>query len=59
MMGEWWATESIIFMAGLLPDSTLKVPTMAIYQLVNALAYMVDYGIHVAANTRVGNELGG
>lgn len=58
MMGEWWATESIVFLAGFLPNPTLKVTVMAIYQIVNALAYMVSFGGHVAANTRVGNELG-
>jgi len=58
MMGEWWATESIVFLAGFLPDPTPKIGAMAIYQTMNALAYMVDFGAHVAANVRVGNELG-
>lgn len=58
MMGEWWATESIVFLAGFLPDPTPKIGAMAIYQTMNALAYMIDFGAHVAANVRVGNELG-
>jgi Na+-driven multidrug efflux pump len=58
MMGEWWATESIVFLAGFLPDPTPKIGAMAIYQTMNALAYMVDFGAHVAANVRIGNELG-
>jgi Na+-driven multidrug efflux pump len=58
MIGEWWASESIILLGGMLEKPSVMVSTLSIYQTVNAVAYMVDYGVHVAANTRVGNELG-
>lgn len=58
MIAEWWAAESMIIMAGWLPQPEVKVSTLSIYQTVNAVAYNVSYGVHVAANTRVGNNLG-
>ncbi len=58
MMGEWWATESLVFLAAFLPDPTVKVAAVAIYQTVNSLVYMLLLGVHVAASVRVGHELG-
>jgi Na+-driven multidrug efflux pump len=59
MIAEWWAAESIILMGGSLPNAEINVSVLAIYQTVNAVAYMISYGVHVAASTRVGNNLGG
>lgn len=58
MLGEWWAAESIILLGGLLEGGAVNVSTLSIYQTVNAVAYMVSYGVHVAANVRVGNNIG-
>ena len=59
MMFEWWASEAIIFMAGMLPgDTGVLVSAMSIYQNTLAIAFMVPSSIHVAASTRVGNALG-
>jgi hypothetical protein len=58
MLAEWWAAESIILLGGSLRNGPLNVAVLSIYQTVNAVAYMVSYGVHVAANTRVGNHLG-
>lgn len=58
MLAEWWAAESIILLGGSLRNGPLNVAVLSIYQTVNAVAYMVSYGVHVAANTRVGNHIG-
>ena len=44
MMSEWWASEIIIFLSGLLADPELKVSTMAIYQNTLSICYMVPNG---------------
>ena len=58
MMGEWWASELAILIAGRLPDAALALSSMSIYQLVNAVCFMLPLGLSVAGATRVGAALG-
>lgn len=58
MMSEWWASEIIIFLSGRLPNPEACVAAMSIYQNTNAMCFMLPVGFQIAANIRVGNELG-
>ena len=58
MMAEWWASELNILIAGWLPDPERNVAAVSIFQITNALAFMLPIGFSVAALTRVSNELG-
>ncbi len=58
MMAEWWASEANILLAGLLPDPEYNVAAVSIFQVTNALAFMVPVGFSVAVSTRCANELG-
>lgn len=59
MIAEWWASELLIFMAGMLViDPELQVSTMSIYQSLISMCFMFPSCLRVAAGTRVGNELG-
>ncbi|OCT95054.1 hypothetical protein XELAEV_18012737mg [Xenopus laevis] len=53
---EWWTYEIGSFMTGLLGVVELGAQSV-IYQVV-AIAYMIPYGIGMAASVRVGNALG-
>ena len=41
MMGEWWASEAIIFMAGSLVDPENTVSAMSIYQNTLSICFMM------------------
>jgi len=58
MMGEWWASEVIIFMAGSLAYPEDQVSAMSIYQNTLSICFMIPSSFHVAASTRVGNNMG-
>ena len=58
MMAEWWASEANILIAGWLPDPELNVAAVSIFQVTNALAFMIPVGFSVAVLTRASNELG-
>jgi len=58
MMAEWWASELNILIAGWLPDPERNVAAVSIFQITNALAFMLPIGFSVAALTRASNELG-
>ena len=58
MMAEWWASEVNILLAGWLPDPELNVAAVSIFQVTNALAFMIPVGFSVAVLTRCSNELG-
>eukprot|EP01041_Mallomonas_annulata_P004592 gene4592-9126_t len=58
MISEWWASETIIFMAGFLQNPALQVASMSIYQNINSLCFMVPAGLGVSASSRVGNAIG-
>lgn len=58
MMGEWWASEINILVAGLLPDPRTSLAAMSLYQNINAMCFMLSVGASVAGGTRVGAALG-
>ncbi|EEH53418.1 Multidrug/Oligosaccharidyl-lipid/Polysaccharide flippase superfamily, partial [Micromonas pusilla CCMP1545] len=58
MMGEWWASEANILIAGYLPNPERNVAGVSIFQVTNALAFMIPVGFSVAVAARAGNELG-
>lgn len=58
MMAEWWASELNIILAGWLPDPERNVAAVSIFQITNALAFMLPIGFSVASLTRCSNELG-
>lgn len=55
---EWWCYEIVIILAGLLPDPTQAVSTMAIVENISAVFSMLPWAIGSSVSTRVGNELG-
>ena len=57
-MQEWWASELAILIAGRLPRAAMALASMACYQLINAVCFMVPLGCSVAGATRVGAALG-
>lgn len=58
MICEWWASEINIMLAGTLPESAVAVSSMSLYQVSNALAFMLPLGVSTAATTLVSNKLG-
>ncbi|KAL1521760.1 hypothetical protein AB1Y20_021414 [Prymnesium parvum] len=58
MMGEWWASEIAIMMSGRLDDPDVALSAMSIYQNVNAIAFMLPWGVSTASCARIGNALG-
>jgi len=59
MIAEWWASEILIFMSGLLAtDPQLQVATMSVYQNLIAICFMFPSCLRVSATTRISNELG-
>lgn len=58
LISEWWASEGIVMMGGLLPDAQRQLSAMAIYQTTSALCFTLPMGIAIAVLTRVSNELG-
>ncbi|XP_015868122.3 protein DETOXIFICATION 19 [Ziziphus jujuba] len=55
---EYWAFEILVFLAGLMPNSTETTSLIAICVSTETIAYMITYGLSAAASTRVSNELG-
>nr|XP_020444985.1 multidrug and toxin extrusion protein 1-like [Monopterus albus] len=53
---EWWAYESVGFLAGLISEVELGAQSV-VYELAN-VAYMFPIGFSVAASIKVGNTLG-
>lgn len=58
LISEWWASELMVMMGGLLPDAERQLSAIAIYQTTNAMCFMLSLGISTAVSTRVSNELG-
>jgi MATE family multidrug resistance protein len=58
MMSEWWASEIIIFLSGMLTDPQDEVSAMSIYQSTLSICFMVPSSFQVSGSTRVGNALG-
>ncbi|KAM5586076.1 protein DETOXIFICATION 18 [Rosa sericea] len=55
---EEWAFEILVFMGGLMPNSTRTTSLLAMCVNTQEIGYMVTYGLSVTASTRVSNELG-
>ncbi|KAG5546210.1 hypothetical protein RHGRI_018404 [Rhododendron griersonianum] len=55
---EYWAFELLVLLAGLMPQSEISTLLLAMCVNTEAIAYMVIYGLSMAASTRVSNELG-
>jgi multidrug resistance protein, MATE family len=58
MMSEWWASETIIFMAGFLSDPDIQISSLSIFQNVGSMCFMLPRGLETAGCSRVGNALG-
>jgi MATE family multidrug resistance protein len=59
IISEWWASETAIFLSGrLVPDPTVAVGGMTIYQSINTFCFMFPVAFAISASTRVGNLLG-
>lgn len=48
MMSEWWASEIVIFMAGLLPNPDVQISSMSIFQNVGGVCFMIPRGMDTA-----------
>ncbi|KAK0600746.1 hypothetical protein LWI29_018036 [Acer saccharum] len=55
---EDWATEILVLLAGLMPNSELTTSLIAMCVNTQAFAFMITYGLSAAASTRVSNEFG-
>ncbi|XP_017980900.1 PREDICTED: protein DETOXIFICATION 14 [Theobroma cacao] len=55
---EWWASEVLIFLSGLLPNPKLETSVLSICFSFTYLHYFIPYGIGAIGSTRVANELG-
>ena len=53
LISEWWASETVVIMGGLLPDPERQLSAMNIYQLTNAMCFMLPLGMAVAVGTRL------
>ncbi|KAL4335942.1 hypothetical protein GQ457_07G021660 [Hibiscus cannabinus] len=55
---EWWASEVLIFLSGLLPNPKLEASVLSICFSVTYVHFFIPYGIGATTSTRVANELG-
>ncbi|GMI83065.1 Protein DETOXIFICATION 14 [Hibiscus trionum] len=55
---EWWASELLIFLSGLLPNPKLETSVLSICFSITYLHFFVTYAIGATTSTRVSNELG-
>ncbi|XP_022719802.1 protein DETOXIFICATION 14-like [Durio zibethinus] len=55
---EWWASEVLIFLSGLLQNPKLEASVLSICFQITYLHYFIPYGIGATTSTRVANELG-
>ncbi|XP_043699099.1 protein DETOXIFICATION 14-like [Telopea speciosissima] len=55
---EWWSSEMLILLSGLLPNPKLETSVLSICLTTITMLYNIIYGIGAAASTRVSNELG-
>ncbi|XP_049384142.1 protein DETOXIFICATION 14-like isoform X2 [Solanum stenotomum] len=53
---EWWTSEIVILLAGLLPKPQLETSVLSICLLVSSLHYFIPFSI--GAGVRISNELG-
>ncbi|XP_022734319.1 protein DETOXIFICATION 14-like [Durio zibethinus] len=55
---EWWASEVLIFLSGLLPNPKMEASVLSICFSIISLHFFIPCGIGATASTRVANELG-
>ncbi|KAF2286322.1 hypothetical protein GH714_014028 [Hevea brasiliensis] len=55
---EDWASEILVLLAGLMPDSEITTSLLAMCVNIESIASMFAYGLSAAASTRISNELG-
>ncbi|XVF30176.1 hypothetical protein REPUB_Repub16aG0034600 [Reevesia pubescens] len=55
---EWWASEVLIFLSGLLPNPKLEASVLSICFSILYFHFFIPYGIAATTSTRVANELG-
>ncbi|CAN1228925.1 Protein DETOXIFICATION 16 [Linum grandiflorum] len=55
---EIWSFESMVLLAGLLPNPKLETSVLSISLNTTAIIYMIPLGLSATASTRVSNELG-
>ncbi|XVF84305.1 hypothetical protein PTKIN_Ptkin17bG0026100 [Pterospermum kingtungense] len=55
---EYLAFEVLVILAGLMPDPKLNSSLLAICLNIEAIAYMIAYGLSASSSIRVSNELG-
>ncbi|XVF37582.1 hypothetical protein REPUB_Repub20aG0021800 [Reevesia pubescens] len=55
---EYLAFEVLVILAGLMPNPKLNSSLVAICLNIEAIAYMIAYGLSASASIRVSNELG-
>ncbi|TVU32472.1 hypothetical protein EJB05_24203, partial [Eragrostis curvula] len=55
---EWWSSELLVVLAGLLPNPKLETAVVSICLHTITVAIMVPIGLSAAISTRVSNELG-
>lgn len=52
LISEWWASEIMTILGGLLPDAERQLSAIAIYTTTNAMCFMLSLGISTAVATR-------
>ena len=52
LISEWWASEIMTIMGGLLPDAERQLSAIASYTTTNALCFMISLGLSAALSTR-------
>uniref|UniRef100_A0A453LNK5 Protein TRANSPARENT TESTA 12 n=2 Tax=Aegilops tauschii subsp. strangulata TaxID=200361 RepID=A0A453LNK5_AEGTS len=55
---EWWSSELLVLLSGLLPNPKLEASVLSICLNTVSLAIMIPFGLGAAISTRVSNELG-
>ena len=54
LISEWWASEIMTILGGLLPDAERQLSAIAIYTTTNAMCFMLSLGLSTAVSTRWG-----
>lgn len=52
LISEWWASEIMTILGGLLPDAERQLSAIAIYTTTNAMCFMLSLGLAAAVSTR-------
>ncbi len=52
MLGEWWACEIVVLLAGKLPNAAQSLSAMNIFMETNALSFMLPLGLSIGIAIR-------